>query len=828
MVKPPQKSRRARKTPPTETLPVLPLKDTVVYPDSMTPLVVTQERSIKLLEHAAKGDDRIVLVAAIDDGVEEAGPDDVYRIGTEALVHRLIRVPDGTVRVLVQGVQRVSIERFTRVKPFLQAKVAASPDTGQLDGTEIEALTRQLLHTFNEITEHAPYLPDELRIVAANVDTPAELCHLIASTMRLKTAEKQEVLEALNLNKRLRKLLALLARELEVLELGSKIQSEVHVEMSRSQREWFLRQQLKTIQDELGEDETTEVGELRARLAELELTDAARTQAERELSRMARTPEQAAEYGVIRSYLEWIVTLPWNELSEDNLDLAHARAILDEDHFGLDKVKERVLDHLAVSRLKHGDLSGPILCFVGPPGVGKTSLGRSIARATGRRFARISVGGVRDESEIRGHRRTYIGSMPGSILRSIREAGTRNPVFMIDEIDKMGSDWRGDPSSAMLEVLDPQQNSTFRDHYLDLPFDLSRGLFICTANRVDTIPPALRDRMEIIQLEGYTEEEKLQIARGYLIPRQLGEHGLTRSKLTLPVATLKHVVREYTREAGVRELDRQIATMARKAARRVAEGERSKISVHVDDLPELLGRQRYFQETARRTQRPGVSTGLAVTSAGGDILFIEAAAMPGSGKLQITGQIGKVMEESARAAVSWLRTTTAQHDPEAARFFAETDLHIHIPAGAIPKDGPSAGIAMATALASLYRNVPVRADVAMTGEMTLTGDVLPVGGVKQKSLAAQRAGITHVILPELNEGDIEEIPAHLARRMVFHLVDHVSQVLEIALAASGAQLPRGDVLEPDGDLVDEPVITPIAAAGKNGRDPVTRRPRTSR
>ena len=733
----------------------------------------------------------MVLVAlreghALEDA-ETALPEDLYSVGTEALVHRMIRVPDGTVRVLVQGIRRVAITQYEQTQPFLTASVKPAPDTGSTTSTQVRALTSKLLHTFSELVDHASYLPEELRIVAANVESPGELCHLIASTLRLSTAHKQQVLEMRDTNRRLRLLLQLLSHELEVVELGSKIQSEVHVEMSRTQREWFLREQLKQIQEELGEDSSPELRDLRASLAELQLPDEARKQVDRELERMARTPEQSAEYGVIRGYLEWIASLPWTTTSEDNLDLEHARAILDEDHFGLDAVKDRILDYLAVSKLRGGNLSGAILCFVGPPGVGKTSLGRSIARATNRNFARISVGGVRDESEIRGHRRTYIGAMPGSIIRSLRDVGTRNPVFMVDEIDKMGSDWRGDPSSAMLEVLDPEQNATFRDHYLDLPFDLSRTLFICTSNRMDTIPPALRDRMEVIRIEGYTEEEKLQIARRYLLPRQRLEHGLKARQLRVPVPTLKMVIRQYTREAGVRELDRQLATLARKAARSVVAGADG-LKVEESDLPELLGKRRHQEETRRVNRTAGVATGLAVTSAGGDILFVEAAMMPGSGRLQVTGQVGQVMEESARAALSWLRMSEGLRDSTAAERFTKLDTHLHIPAGAIPKDGPSAGVAMATALASLWRDVPVRSDIAMTGEITLTGDVLPVGGVKEKALAAQRAKLQHVIVPFLNADDTLDVPEQLADHLTFHFVRHIDEVLELALAAPEADL----------------------------------------
>jgi ATP-dependent Lon protease len=750
----------------------------------MTPLLVTDERSIDLASKVDDADGRILLVALRNGDVDEPAAKDLFRVGTVAHIHRIIRVPDGSVRVLVQGIERVRIGRITRNGHQLQATVSPLPDkpVGKRKQTESDALTRQLQNVFSEIVEHANYLPDELRLVSLNVNDPSELCHLIASTVGLQIADRQNLLEAVDVVARLRELLRLLAHELEVLQLGSKIQDEVHTEISKTQREWFLRQQLKQIEEELGGGESSEIGELRMQLEQAALPSEARKQATRELERLARTPEQAAEHGVIRSYLEWVAELPWNTESEDRFDLDEAKVILDRDHYGLDEVKERILDHLAVARLKR-DAAGPILCLVGPPGVGKTSLGRSIAEALGRSFARISVGGVRDESEIRGHRRTYVGSMPGSVLRSLRDAGTRNPVFMVDEIDKMGNDWRGDPASAMLEVLDPEQNVAFRDHYLDLPFDLSRALFVCTANRTDTIPPALRDRMELIHIEGYTELDKLAIARRHLLPRQLRDHGLKARSVSVKKPVLQSIVRNYTREAGVRELDRMLARVSRKVARQVAEGVSGTNVVEPEELLELLGPVRYTPEDVRRTLVPGVAPGLAVTNTGGDVLYIEAAAVPGKGKLTITGHIGQVMQESAQAALSWLRMELSATDPDAATALAEMDVHIHVPSGAMPKDGPSAGIAMATALASLVHGTSVRTDIAMTGEITLTGRVLPIGGVKEKALAAQRAGIHHIIIPERNEGDLYDLPDELARTTTFHLVDEASQVLELAFTA---------------------------------------------
>ncbi|MEO6867400.1 MAG: endopeptidase La, partial [Gaiellales bacterium] len=744
-------------------------------------------------------DDRVVLVTVENPAVEELDdvtPEDLYRIGTEVVVHRRITLPDGTVRALVQGERRVRLVGKAEHPDdaFFTFEIEPLEDTGDVEVDEVRALQGQLIAGFVQAIEHAPYLPDELAIVAVNVEEPGELCHLIASTLRLEVADRQRVLECLDVHERQRIVLALLGRELELLELGAKIQGEVHDELSKGQRDFYLRKQLDQIREELGEGEEDVLRELREQLDAAKLPEVARKAADRELKRLARTPEQGSEHGVIRTWLEWLAQLPWETYSHDQLQLAHARTVLDRDHYGLEDVKERILDHLAVSQLTGGRLGGAILCFVGPPGVGKTSLGRSIAAALGREFAQISVGGVRDESEIRGHRRTYVGAMPGSIMRAVRDAGTSNPVFMVDEIDKMGADWRGDPASAMLELLDPEQNHEFRDHYLDVPFDLSQTLFICTANRLDTIPAALRDRMEVIVLEGYTEPEKLEIAKRHLVPQQLKKHGLKRSRVTLPVATLRALISGWTREAGVRELDRRVATLARKAARQIAEaGERGepaqRVRIEADQLEDLLGHQRYQHEERRRTKRPGVTMGLAVTGAGGEVLFVEAAAVPGSGKLLITGQVGSVMEESARAAMTWLKAFAAFDSngdgaiaPGEAgiAWFRERDVHIHVPAGAIPKDGPSAGIAIATSLASLWRGVPVRDDIAMTGEVTLHGEVLPIGGVKQKVLAAQRAGVRHIVLPERNEGDVRDIPEQLAKGLTIHLVNHVSQVLGLA------------------------------------------------
>ncbi|MGC1814943.1 MAG: endopeptidase La, partial [Solirubrobacterales bacterium] len=629
-----------------------------------------------------------------------------------------------------------------------------------------------------------PYLPEELQLAVANLDEPSALSHLIAGALRISTEEKQELLETVDVTKRLRRLSEILTRELEVVQLGSKIQSQVESEIDKGQREYFLRQQMKAIQDELGEadEQQAEINELRERIEQAGLPEEAKKAADRELSRLEKLPPVAAEYGVIRTYLEWLVDLPWSKETEDNLDIAHAREVLDEDHYDLEEVKDRILEYLAVRKL-NPDSPGPILCFVGPPGVGKTSLGRSIAKALGREFERISVGGVRDEAEIRGHRRTYIGALPGTIIRALRDAGTRNPVFMIDEIDKMGADFRGDPSSAMLEVLDPSQNSTFRDHYLDLPFDLSEVLFIATANILDTVPLPLQDRMEVIQLAGYTIEEKLHIAKRYLVPRQLAANGLKSSQIEFSDPAVTAIIDEYSREAGVRNLEREIGTICRKVARQVAEGKaKGKMRISAKRARELLGKRRFFSEQRRRTKDPGVATGLAWTPVGGEVLFVEATAVPGSGNLTITGQLGDVMRESAQAALTWVRRHAQETAPDLPDdWFAKHDIHVHVPAGAVPKDGPSAGVAMTTALASLISNRPVRNDVAMTGEITLTGQVLPIGGLKEKSLAAQRAGIKLVIVPDRNQGDVEEISVQEREGLEFVYADDIGDVLETAL-----------------------------------------------
>ena len=764
-------------------LPVLPLKDTVVFPDSVLPLAVGQERSIKLVDDVVSRNRLLALVASKDKEADQPGWDDLYDVGTAAVVQKMIRVPDGSLRILVQGIRRIRLVDRIQDSPYLAGRFVEVPDVYH-ESPQTQALMQNVQTLFARLIGLMPYLPEELAFAAANVDDPGALCHLVASTLRLKTEEKQQLLELADVEKRLRSVLVILNRELEVAELGSRIQNQVQSEMESSQREYFLRQQLKAIQEELGEGdpEQAEIAELRERAAEVNLSEEARKAVDRELARLEKLPSAAAEYGVIRTYVEWILSLPWDKTTADNLDLEQARKVLDEDHFDLDKVKERIIEYLAVSKLKN-DLSGPILCFVGPPGVGKTSLGQSIARTLGRKFIRISVGGVRDEAEIRGHRRTYIGAMPGTIIRALRDAEAKNPVFLIDEIDKMGADFRGDPASAMLEVLDPEQHSNFRDHYLDLPFDLSKVLFICTANQLDTIPPPLLDRMDVIQLSGYTEDEKLGIARKYLVQKQLKAHGLKRSQLTFTEKGLRVIIREYTREAGVRQLERQIAAVCRKAARRIAEGKTDKMSADAKLVREWLGPRRFAADVRKRTSEPGVATGLAVTAVGGDVLFIEATAYPGEGRLKVTGQLGEVMQESAQAAHSWVRTHGLDLgiDPH---WFGENDVHVHIPAGAVPKDGPSAGITMATAIASVATGKPVSDEVAMTGELTLSGQVLPIGGLREKMLAAQRAGIQKVIFPRENEPDLEELPEETRKGLEFIPVDWVDEVLGVAFDGS--------------------------------------------
>ena len=774
-------------------LGVLPLRETVPYPDIVIPLAVGQERSLRLLDDVLTGDRRFVMVASKSSDLEAPGPDDLYEVGVVGTIARMMKVPDGSSRLLVQGGQRVRITRWTQQEPYLVATIEEIPDI-VTQSDELTALVREVQRTFLTIVESVPYLPEELRLAVANIEDASQLSHLIASALRITPGEKQELLELADVELRLRRLVQLLARELDVISIGTKIQDQVQSELDKGQREFVLRQQLRAIQAELGEDDDSqrEIDELRERLGARNLPEEIRKTADRELGRLAAIPAASPEHGVVRTYLEWIADLPWGAPEDDEgpIDLTLAKEILDGDHYGLEPVKDRILEHLAVLSLSH-EARGTILCLAGPPGVGKTSLGRSIARAMDRSFQRLSVGGVRDEAEIRGHRRTYVGAMPGSLIRAMRDAGTTNPVILVDEIDKMSSGYGGDPTAAMLEVLDPEQNSTFRDHFLDLPYDLSSVTFVCTANELDRIPGPLRDRMEIVTIAGYTEREKLEIAKRYLVPRQLERAGLRRGQVHFSDAALRTIIAEYTREAGVRGLDRAIRTVTRKLARQVAEGTLTgRASLSAAKVRDLLGNQRREKQRRRRSSRPGVASGLAWTPVGGDVLYIEAAATPGSGRFLLTGQLGDVMRESGQAAHTWLRGHAAEVAPDApADWFKTHDVHVHVPAGAIPKDGPSAGITIATALTSLLSDRPVRDDVAMTGEITLTGDVLPIGGLKEKALGAQDLGYRTVIAPARNASDLEDFPDSLRESVDFHFVERIDDVLEIALKPKGRRRP---------------------------------------
>ncbi len=762
-----------------DTIPVLPLRDTVTYPDTLTPLAVGQDRSIQLVNDVLAGDRMLVMLGSKDPDLETPGPDQLHTVGVAGVVARMLKVPDGSLRILVQAGQRVRIDEWVGEEPYLMAKVSELPDEVE-EGPELTALMRNVQQTFTHIIDEVPYLPEELQMAVANLEDPSALAHLIAGALRIKVEQKQALLEEVDVGKRLRQLSEVLARELDIVAIGSKIQSQVMSEMESSQRDYVLRQQLKAIQEELGEKDPAEaeMDDLRSQLAELNLPEDVRKQADRELSRLEKLPQAAAEHGVIRTYLEWIASLPWDKRTDDNLDLAHAREVLDEDHYDIAKVKDRILEFLAVRKLKPDASGSSIMCFVGPPGVGKTSLGKSIARAMGRKFERISAGGVRDEAEIRGHRRTYIGAMPGTIIRALRDAGAKNPLFMIDEIDKMGDDYRGDPASAMLEVLDPEQNSSFRDHYLDVPFDLSGVLFITTANTLDTIPPPLRDRMEIIQLAGYTEEEKLQIAKRYLVPRQIERSGLKRSQVAFTDAGLKTIISLYTREAGVRALEREIASACRKVALTVAEGTHSQEGV--GDRAEgaraarpraLPARHQAAHLRAGRGHRAGLDAGRR-----------RRPVRRGDGD---AGQGQADDHRSARrrhAGVRAGRDVLRARPRRPARRLVRDPRRAHPrPAGAIPKDGPSAGITMATALMSLVTGRPVRDDVAMTGELTLTGQVLPIGGLKEKALAAQRAGVRRILAPSRNEPDVDDIPEALRKNLDFVWVDEIGDVFDAAL-----------------------------------------------
>ena len=791
-----------------DTLPILPLREAILLPFTATPLVVGQPRSVKLVDDVMRGNRLLTLVAQRDPKVESATPEILHRVGTVGVIHQLARAADGTIRMMVQGLERVRIKDWTQTEPYLVARIEHAPDE-VLEGTEVEALRQAVVDVFSRLVAVSTDLPDELPMAARNLPDPRHVVYFIASVAPLETSMRQEVLETDPVTAKLRRLLELLQRELAVRELGRKITTETEERLSKKQKDFYLREQLRSIQRELGDEEegSGEVAELRRQIEEAHLPEEARREAERELSRLVGISPASPEHGMIHTYLEWLASLPWSKLDGGTIDIHRARQVLDEDHFDLEKIKDRILEYLAVKKLRQeresqagqpgsgeapvpaqpprvtGDSPArePILCFVGPPGVGKTSLGQSIARALGRKFARMSLGGVRDEAEIRGHRRTYIGALPGRIIQGLRRAEARDPVFMLDEIDKIGADWRGDPSSALLEVLDPAQNHTFVDNYLGVPFDLSQVLFIATANALENIPGPLRDRMEILTLVGYTDEEKIGIAREYLVPKQLAAHGLAKDELSFEHEAIRQITRGYTREAGVRGLDREIATVARKVARRLAEGRREPILITPENLTEYLGRPHFFDEVAERTNRPGVATGLAWTPVGGDVLFVEVTMMPSSEeRLVLTGMLGDVMRESAQAAVSyvWSNADALDIDP---KLFEGKTIHVHVPAGAIPKDGPSAGVTIMTALASLAMRRPVRSDLAMTGEITLRGKVLPVGGIKEKVLAAHRVGIREVILPRRNERDVEDVPDELRRQLRFVFVDDAGEVLRHAL-----------------------------------------------
>jgi len=775
-----------------DELAILPLRDTVLFPQSILPLAAGRAPSLSLIEDASRSGHLIGVFTQRDPTTEEPQGSDLYRIGTLAAIHKVLKQPDGTVRLVVQGLARIRLTDVTQVRPYLKARVEgaaeASPPVGDL---ESEALVRNTSALFRQIVGLSPLLPDELASVIQNITEPGRLADVVAASLpALQTQVKQELLETTDVKARLTRLAAALTKEAEVLELGSKIQSQVESEMGKGQREFYLREQLKAIQKELGQtdDRAQELDELRQKIEAAGMTEEAQKEALRELDRLSKMPPAAAEYTVARTYLDWLIALPWTKETTDNLDIARARTVLDEDHWGLRKVKDRILEYLAVKSMRPAG-KDPILCFVGPPGVGKTSLGRSVARALGRKFHRISLGGMRDEAEIRGHRRTYIGALPGQIIQGLRRTESKNAVFMLDEIDKLGMDFRGDPASALLEVLDPEQNVGFRDHYVDVAFDLSKVLFITTANVLDPVPPALRDRMEIIELAGYTEEEKIHIARKHLVPKQVSDHGLTEAEIRWTDPALRTLVRHYTREAGLRSLEREIAAVTRKIAKRKVEGHAEPVEVTETLVSELLGAPKYqIEELEQRTRVPGVAVGLAWTPTGGDILFIEATRMKGSKTLTLTGQLGDVMKESAQTALSWARSHASDLGIRS-DYWETSDLHVHVPAGAIPKDGPSAGVTMVSALVSLMTQRPLVAGLAMTGEVTLSGRVLPVGGIKEKVLAARRAGVTTVILPRRNEKHLlEDVPAEARDGMTFHLVESVDQVLDLALEDP---IPRG-------------------------------------
>jgi ATP-dependent Lon protease len=777
-----------------ESLAVLPLRGIVIFPSQIHPFLVSRPSSLKLIEEVGQTQRIIGLAAQKNPEEESPAPEGLYQRGTAVRILKTLRYPDQSVRALVQGLARIELGTFAQREPYFIAQVRRLQENVPPD-KEVDALQAHLVNQFSKFVSLVPYLPDELQVMAMQVREPGRLTDMVASYLKIAVEEAQDLLATLDVRSRLEKLIAILSREIELLELGHKIQSQVQTELNKNQREYYLRQQLKAIQKELGEGDSRsgEIDELAKKIEEAAMPPEARKVADKELDRLKMIPPESAEHTVVRTYLDWLVTVPWSVSTEDNLDIKHAREVLDHDHYDLEKVKERILEFLAVRKLKK-DTKGPILCFVGPPGTGKTSLGRSIARALGRKFVRLSLGGIRDEAEIRGHRRTYIGALPGRIIQGLRNAGSNNPLFILDEVDKLGMDFRGDPASALLEVLDPEQNNTFSDHYLDVPFDLSKVLFLTTANILDPIPPALRDRMEVLELPGYTEEEKLQIAERHLVPKQIAENGLGDAKIEFAREAIAEIIASYTREAGLRNLEREIARVCRKIARTVTEGETVPERVTAEDVQRYLGAPRFFSELAERTNEPGVATGLAWTPNGGEIMFIESTRMAGQKGLTLTGSLGDVMKESAQAALSYVRSRAERLgiQPD---FFEKSDIHVHVPAGAIPKDGPSGGVTIAASLASLLSGRPVRPDLAMTGEITLRGKVLPVGGIKEKVLAARRAGIKTIILPRRNERDLEDLPPEVRNELQMVFVDTVDEVINYALR-NGASAHEGE--EPAG------------------------------
>ncbi len=765
---------------------VMPLRNTVLFPQQVIPIYIGREKSLKLIDELDPKKRYIVVVAQEDGSIEEPNQGDLYSYGTLANVLKVFDMPDSSKSAIVQGISRVKILDYTSSEPYFKAAIQLVDDEPVEDELEIEALANNLRQSFAELMNVAPNLTEEHTGMLSNIQKPNRLTDRAISLLTVPNKEKQEVLEELDIKLRLEKAINLISREIQRIKLGEEIQSEVHDEISKTQREYYLREQMKTIKKELGEDEgTVEIKELEDKIKAAKMTEEAEKVAMKELDRLTRIPTQSPEYNVSRTYIEWLSDLPWSSSSKDRIDLKEAKKILDEDHYGLDKVKERIIEYLAVRNLKqkkkpNGSVRGPILCFGGPPGVGKTSLGRSIARSMGREFVRLSLGGVRDEAEIRGHRRTYIGALPGRIIQSIKKAGKNNPVFMLDEIDKLGSDFRGDPSSALLEVLDPEQNHSFSDHYLEVDFDLSNVMFIATANYQDAIPPALRDRMEVLDFSGYIEDEKVQIAKRHIVPKQVEENGLTKSDVTFDEGSLKELIRSYTREAGVRNLEREIANVLRKVARGVVENKVKRTKVTKTKVSDYLGAARFHSELAERATKPGVVTGLAWTAAGGDILFVESTQMKGKGKLTLTGQLGDVMKESATAAMTFVRSNADLYGVDQ-DFKQKNKINVHVPAGAIPKDGPSAGVSMVTSLVSLLTKNPVKEKVAMTGEITLRGNVLPIGGVKEKVTAAHRSGIKEVILPDLNRKDLEDVPEHVSKDLSFHFAKEIADVLKVAI-----------------------------------------------